>query len=343
VRALAALVALVAAGCASTRRPRSTVLVDSAVTDRSGGRARLVRELTAEVRASYARDRLDGTAAAAVIDPKVGLVVIGAGPSELAVGVAPSERWPIATVDGQRTKVVSRALDVYLSSDETVGWAFDEATFELPVCGRIASAPLRIMSVYVRDNDRWTAVAEHVAYPQAMGRWLDAATGPDGMRLPEAIDSQPEAKAAQAALAEAIAPDGDRALVWDGGPDALAAWPDPLQVARGGAVRLGPTLAAAIDAETVELDGLRLALAPSRTVAIASATLRARLAGRTPPIDARLRGSFVLERRAGARGGWQVKAALVSVPITDGALVGRTVGVAATTPRDGEVAMSCAP
>lgn len=342
MRRLAALAALATAtACPSARPPRSTTLVDSVVADRLGGRGRLARELADEVRASYLRDRLDGAAAGAVIDPKVGLVVIGAGPSDLAVGLAPIDRWPITTVNGASTQVVSRSLDVYLSADETVGWAFDEATLELPVCGRTASAPLRVFAVYVRDNDRWTAVAEHVAYPQPMGRWLDAATGADGMRMPEAVDGQPEAKAAQAALVEALAPDGDRAATWDGGPDALAVWPDPVQVARGAAVRLGPSLATALDADLVEVEGLRLALAPTRTVAIASATVRVRLVG-PPPITARLRGTFVLEQRAGKRAGWRVRAAILSVPITDGALVGRTVGVAASTPQEGVVAVSCA-
>lgn len=335
-----ALLAL-ATACPSARPARSTTLVDPVVADRLGGRGRLARELADEVRASYLRDRLDGAAASAVIDPKVGLVTIGAGPTDLTVGLAPVDRWPITSVNGAPTQVVSRALDVYLSADESVGWAFDEATLELPVCGKIASAPLRVFAVYVRDNERWTAVAEHVAYPQPMGRWLDAATGADGMRLPEAIDGQPEAKAAQAALVEAIAPDGDRAATWDGGPEALAVWPDPVQVARGGAVRLGPSLAASLDADLVELEGLRLALAPTRTVAIASATVRARLVG-PPAIEARLRGTFVLEKRVGKRAAWLVRAAIVSVPITDGALVGRTVGVSASTPRDGVVDVSCA-
>jgi|GEM_PF-4781874 len=337
VISLAALAAL--AACTSTGGTRRVGLVDSVVTDTSDSRGRLERELQDEVRSSYTKLSLDAAAAAAAIDPSVGLVAIGVGPSDVSVGLGPGTRWPVTTVDFRPIEIVSRALEVHLSADETVGWSFDVATLELPVCGRTATIPLRIFQVYVRDSERWSLVTEHLAYPQAMGRWLDAAVGPDGTRMPEAIERQPEAQAARAAIAEAIAPDGDR-TIWDAAPEALAVWPDATQVLRGGATRTGPTLAASLDASTVSLDGVRIGLGPGRAVAIASATLAARTErGAGDPVELRFRATFVVEHAVD--GAWRVRAAMVSVPVTAGALVGRTVGVTAGPPTGGNVTTTC--
>ncbi|MBK9037442.1 MAG: hypothetical protein IPL61_40395 [Myxococcales bacterium] len=345
MRRLIAVALLVAAGCPQARLSRRTALVDPALTDRNDGRGRLARELEAEVRASYLRPGLDAAAAAGIIDPAVGLVAIGVGPDDVAVGLAPSRRWPVTSVGGVPARVVARALEVYVASDETLGWAYDEASLELSVCGRVATIPLRVFQVYARDNDRWTLVAEHLAYPQPMGRWLDAAVGPDGARLPEAIERQAEAQAARAAIAEAISPAGDRVATWDASPDALAVWPDPLHVVRGSATRLGLSLAESLEARAITVEGMRLALGPSRQTAVASATLAAQIvhvdASGDHPIALRLRATFVLEQRGEARGAWRVRAAMVSVPITAGALVGRTVGITADSPHDGAVAVTC--
>lgn len=342
MRVVSAIAVAALASCATSSPARRTELVDSVVSDSGDARGRLLRELAEEVRESYQRTSLDATAAAASIDPSIGLVAIGVGPAELAVGLAPALRWPVTAVDGQPVALVSRALEVHLSADETVGWSFDEATLELAVCGRTAAIPIRIFQVHVRDSERWTLVAEHLAYAPAMGTWLDAARGPEGGRIPDALERQPESAAARAALAEAFAPDGERAL-WDAGPDALAVWPDAVQVLRGGAVAAGPTLATALDASLVDLDGVRLALGPSRAVAIASATLGARTtqAG-GEPLDLRLRATVVIER-TGDNGAatWRVRGAMVSVPVSARELIARTLGVIAAPPVNGNVTTSC--
>jgi hypothetical protein len=343
------VVVIATLACSTAGPSRTTALLDPAIRDPNDARGRLARELEAEVRASYQRPTLDAAAAAAVIDPSVGLVAIGVGPEDLAVGLAPTTRWPVERVGALSTSVVPRAIEVHVATDETLGWAYDEPTLELPVCGRVATIPLRVFQVYARDNDRWTLIAEHVAYPQAMGRWLDAAVGPDGHRLPDAaratpatrIEQQSGAMQARDALTQAVSPDGDRAATWDASPSALAVWPDPLHVLRGTATRLGPSLAATVDAEAITLEGLRLALGPSRHTAVASATLLARIARGASPVEVRLRATFVLEELSDRTHEWRVRAAMVSVPITAGALVGRVVGVAAATPRDGVVAVTC--
>lgn len=332
------------AGCPAPGPSRTTELRDPAVSDRDDGRGRLARELETEVRASYQRPGLDAAAAAAIIDPSVGLVAIGVGPSDLVIGPVTTGRWPVSSVGTRPTTVVSRALEVHVAVDESLGWAYDEATLELPVCGRVAAIPLRVFQIYARDADRWTLVAEHLAYAQSMGRWLDAAVRADGSKLPDAVEQQPDAVAARDVIAMAISPDGDRAATWDGAADALAVWPDPLQVLRGGATQLGPSLAASLEATAVSVDGIRLALGPTRQTAFATTTLLARTVradgGGERAVDVRLRASFVLEH-VGDAGPWRVRAAMVSVPITAGALVGRTVGMSATMSQDGVANVSC--
>jgi hypothetical protein len=197
-----------------------------------------------------------------------------------------------------------------------------------------------VAQVYVRDAERWTLVAEHAAYAQPMGRWLDTARGPDGAKVATAVENQLESKAAESALRQALASQDDRGL-WDDGASGLAVWPDPLHVLRRGAAGSGPGLAQSLGASNVTVEGLRLALGPTRAVAIASATLLARL-DRTDeagaPLDVRLRGSFVIERMGEA---WRIRLAVVSTPITVGALVGRSVGIVASLGGGGRVTTSC--
>lgn len=348
--AVAGCAAMVAA-CTGNRRGARTPLVDSAPAGEADPSGRLMRELELEVLSSYQRPSLDAAAAAAVIDASVGLTVFGIGPDDVAIGRALDERWPVVEVLAQRpgeeragevldVDVVSHRLELFLSADATVGWSYDDVSLRLPVCGRTASIPLRVAQVYVRDSERWTLVAEHAAYAQPMGRWLDGAKGLDGAKVATAVERQLESEAAQAALRIGLAPDGDRE-VWDGGAGGLAAWPDPLQVMRGGAARSGPSLAQSLTATAVTVEGLRLALGPTRAVAIANATLVARLDRDTEagaPLEVRLRGTFVVERFGEA---WRIRLAMVSTPITVGALVGRSLGTVASLSGGGRVATTC--
>lgn len=343
-----ALVSLVACGVAACngQKPAPRVpLVDSAPVNEGDTSGRLVRGLELEVLASYDRQELDSVAAAAAIDPSVGLSGFGVGPDDVMVGSSRDDRWPVTQVDGERAEIVSRRLELFLSSDQTVGWAFDQVSLRLRVCGRVASIPLRVAQVYVRDSERWTLVAEHVAYAQPMGRWLDGARGPDGGKLNGALENQLESKQAQDALAQLVSGEGDRAALWADAPGILAVWPDPLHVLRGGATRSGPSLARTLgDAGdvTVGIDGLRLALGPGRNVAIANSTLLAQVkrlrAGKDETVDLRLRGTYVLEREGEA---WKARFAMVSTPITTGALVGRSLGVVARLEARGRVVTSC--
>lgn len=344
-RALAAAVLAVttSGACGGNKSSARVPLVDSAPVVEADASGRLLRELEVEVVASYQRASLDPAAAAAVIDPSVGLTVFGVGPDHVAVGRGLDERWPIVEVSGDEVQIVSHRLELFLSADASVGWSYDDVSLRMPVCGRTASIPLRVVQVYVRDSERWTLVAEHAAYAQPMGRWLDGAKGPDGVKVATAIENQLESEAAQAALRTALSPDGD-ADAWDGSPGGLAVWPDPLHVLRGGGARSGPSLAQTLGAAAVTVEGLRLALGPTRSVAIASTTLLARLDRTVPaedgakPLDVRLRGTFVIERRAET---WRVRLALVSTPITIGALVGRTVGAGASLGGGGRVTITC--
>jgi hypothetical protein len=84
------------------------------------------------------------------------------------------------------------------------------------------------------------------------------------------------------------------------------------------------------------------ALGPGRNVAIANATLIAKVKrlrdGKEDPVDVRLRATYVLERVGDT---WKARFAMVSTPITTGALVGRSVGVVARLEPHGRVQTSC--
>jgi hypothetical protein len=131
--------------------------------------ATMARRLASSDRVRRFSAGLDAAAAAAIIDPAVGRAAIGVGPSDLVVGPVASGRWPVTAVAGRPTTVVSRALEVHVADDESLGWAYDEATLELPMCGRVAAIPLRVFQVYARDADRWTLVAASPARRWAAG------------------------------------------------------------------------------------------------------------------------------------------------------------------------------
>jgi hypothetical protein len=56
------------------------------------------------------------------------------------------------------------------------------------------------------------------------------------------------------------------------------------------------------------------------------------------PLEVRLRGTFVVERMGEQ---WRIRLAVVSTPITVGALVGRTVGAVASLGSGGRVSTTC--
>jgi hypothetical protein len=327
--AAAAAATVAALGCNGKRPITRTPLVDSAPVTEGDIGGRLVRELELEVLASYDREKLDFVAANSAIDPSVGFTVIGVGPGDVRTRTSPDDRWPIFKVADEPVRVVSRRLELFLSVDQTVGWSYDDISLRLEVCGRTASIPLRVAQVYVRDSERWTLVAEHVAYAQPMGRWLDSARGPEGAALPTSIEKQPESNAAQEAIAQLIASDDDRS-VWAAQVSTLAIWPDPLHVLRGGTTRSGPPLARTLGDPgdvSISIDGIRLALGPGRNGAIATATLLAKVkrlnAGKDETVEVRLRGTFVVERIGDS---WRARFAMVSTPITPGELVARSRG-----------------
>jgi hypothetical protein len=337
--------ALVLAACNGQKPAPRAPLVDSAPVNEGDTSGRLIRELELEVLASYERKELDYIAAQATIDQSVGLSGFGVGPDAVMQGSAPDDRWPVTEVAGEAVEIASRRLELFLSIDQSVGWAYDDVSLRLRVCGRTASIPLRVAQVYVRDSERWTLVAEHVAYAQSMGRWLDGARGPDGTKLTGAVEKQLESTQAQETLGLLVSGEGDRATLWANDLPVLAVWPDPLHVLRGNSARSGPSLVRTLGDPgdvSVSVDGLRLALGPGRNVAIANATLLAHVKrlrdGKEEPVDVRLRATYVIERVGDA---WKARFAMVSTPITTGALVGRSVGMVARVEAHGRVQTTC--
>jgi hypothetical protein len=316
-------------------------------------RGLLLRELEIEVAESYDIPTFELAVPSTAVSSRVGAVHIGVGPEELAAGVKGSvDRWPLLPLDPDGNpldEAMSKRLEMHLSDDLTAAWVFDEVSYRFPGCVvhdyetgldtyKTATVPLRMTAVFIRDGERWVLVLEHLSYPQRIGELVADADKLTGSKLRNGVD--PRAKQMEApikVLQRAVAVDTtpeERARVFSSDRAALALWPDPEQELRGGAVVEAAGLAAAFDAEKIELESWRIGMSPDPTggvgggsIAWAAVTLKLtarRVAGddiETVPI--RLRATFVLERRdVDGAPTWQVVQSHVSAPVSAPALIG---------------------
>jgi len=316
-------------------------------------RGLLLRELEIEVQEGYDIPTFELAVPGTAVSSRVGAVHIGVGPEEVTAGVKGAvDRWPLLPLDLDGIpldEVRSKRLEMHLSNDLTAAWVFDEISYRFPGCVvhdadgaedfyKIATVPLRMTAVFVRDGERWVEVLEHLSYPQRIGELVAGADGLTGVKLRNGVD--PRARPMEApikALQRAVAVDlssEERARLFASDRGALALWPDPEQELRGGAVVEAAGLAASFDAEKIELESWRIGMSPDPTggvgggsIAWAAVTLKLtarRVAGdEIETVPLRLRATFVLERRDvdGAQV-WQVVQSHVSAPVSAPALIG---------------------
>jgi hypothetical protein len=299
---------------------------------------RLRRELEAEILDGYSRtEMIDPQTWIGMTDPGVGLVRIGVGPDDLVwttkpEDVQPRKRWPLG--DGwARTKL----LQIHVTEDGSVAWAFDEVSWRLEVCGRTAVVPLRVTSFYLRDGERWVPMMEHVSYAQQVGAVLDnglAGVALEGQIGPDAAVTG--ATAVRVAVEGAIGArkDADKAALFASDADALVLWPDPAHELRGSAVVTGPGLADSFDASSVTIEGYRIGLAggggQGASIGWWAGTLR--LTARRVDegqaesiVQVRLRATVIVERTDDL---WRVVQAHVSAPISNADLASAVFGAA---------------
>lgn len=319
-------------------------------------RGLLLRELEVEVVEGYTIPTFDLAVPGTAVSSRVGAVHVGVGPAELAAGIKGSvDRWPLLPLDldgAPLDEAQSKRLEMHLSEDLTAAWVFDEVSYRFPGCvvtGRdgaldtykIATVPLRLTAVFVRDGERWVQVLEHLSYPQRVADLIAGASEfkPPGPALRNGLDPRAKPMTVPKELVQrAIAVDlgaEERTRIFASDRDALAIWPDPEHELRGGSVVSSVSLAEAFDATKTELKSYRMGMSPDPTggvgggsVAWAAITfeLTARRVtdeGDVIPVKLDLRASYVMERReVDGTPTWQLVQSHVSSPVSAPALIG---------------------
>lgn len=161
-RALIGLAAL-AAGCPGPPPRPVTGPSDRPGRDEDTRLTRQFDELQDDILTSYDRDE-PLEPATGMIDPRIGVLRIGAGPEDVYPAGAVGSRWPIAVDRLSRPEVRSKRLEIQIALDQTAGWMSDELSWRLWLCDRTVVIPLRITALYARDGDRWVAVFEHLSF-----------------------------------------------------------------------------------------------------------------------------------------------------------------------------------
>lgn len=311
-----ALAVLALAACANPPRRAPPPLADQVGTGAREQGVQAREELRAEILDAYQRDEPPELNTALL--PEVGPARIGAGPGDFLVDREldnAGSRWPL-TLDGETpSEARSKVLQLHAAADGSAAWMFDEVSWRITVCDRMLVIPLRVTALYARDGDRWVHAIEHVS-------WGAPATSAEpvlGRNVASASTSSELAAALAAAIAPLLANPIPAASSFATSSDAVLVGPTWSQEWHG-ADLIGKALAAgplAVEDQRAGVIGRDQARA---TVAYWVGNLRS-----TQRPQARLRATFVLERRAGQ---WTVVQGHVSAPIDDEHLAAMTLGAA---------------
>ncbi len=165
---LVALVLAVAA-CPGRQVKESAPLADPTAGTDGNVIASMIAELQDDVLTSYERDE-PPEVETGMIPPEIGGARIGVGPGDVLIAGelerAPS-RWPLRVDRDIATSVHSKRLETHLAQDLSAAWVFDELSWRITMCGRIAVIPLRMTMLYARDGDRWVPIFEHMSFGHA--------------------------------------------------------------------------------------------------------------------------------------------------------------------------------
>jgi ketosteroid isomerase-like protein len=317
VVSLSLLIVLCAVGCRRPEpvvaTPRAEVRPEAVLDDRM-----LRRDLEATVLENYQQLSLDNIEAyGEAIARNREVTLIGVSAREVVAGVNLRRAGRGRSLyRALRPTIYSKNLEVHLSRDASVGWVFDEVSYRVPYLGRVASIPIRVTAVYVRDIDRWVLAMEHLSYAVPDDEVLALAVN-GGLRAPRALPSAAPSAGLGQLLARVVTQvhhgeRGERRL--SAAEDALVLFPDPGREHHGDAIREAKTLASVYGAGgKVELLERRIALSPGGSVAWMAANLRVRTTFNDEPLAIGLRATYVLENRGSL--GWEVVQMHVSVPM----------------------------
>lgn len=323
--ACAAALAALAACSSATKRSLPPLADQVANGDRDPEQA-LLAELQAEVLESYERDDPPDLETAVL---PIGAARIGVGPGDVLVDqelVNASSRWPLMIDAETPTAVRSKRLELHLAKDRSAAWVFDEVSWRIEICKRTLVIPLRLASLYARDGDRWVLAVEHLS----TGAELPSAGPLIGRSFPSAEVSRDLGDDVSRSVALLLrGPVPESPLVSTGAEAALLG-PSWSQEWHGAAV-----LAEQLFDGSISIEDSRIGVVGRDPARATIAYWVGNLIGTAVSGQrARLRATFVLERRPGATGApksssrWVVVQGHVSLPVDDETLAQSAVGSA---------------
>ncbi|MBI4509265.1 MAG: nuclear transport factor 2 family protein [Deltaproteobacteria bacterium] len=220
-------------------------------------------------------------------------------------------------IPGRGFQIVSKALEVHLSADKTVGWVFDEISYRVKHKGKIAAFPLRVTSVYERHDSSWLLVAKHVSRGVPDDDALALAMqgrAPLPKTMGTTSSSVASVKEVQDILQRLIHDEDDsrvRHVSLDA--DSLLIGSDPDRERRGPEIAEEATIRSHFGYDmSVRGTDLRVELSRSGSVAWAAANVIVEGARADRTVTLPLRVTWVLERRDNA---WVVVQAHSSMPV----------------------------
>ncbi|MEZ4360527.1 MAG: nuclear transport factor 2 family protein [Kofleriaceae bacterium] len=325
--ALAAALALVACGNAARRVPPP--LADQVSGGDRDARQSLINELQIELLDSYERDEPPELDTAVL--PVVGAARVGVGPGDVLVAQElddnASSRWPLTLSPSTPSTVRSKRLRISLAQDRSAAWISDEVSWRIEVCGHTLTIPLRLTALFARDGDRWVMALEHLS----TGVDLAAQGELMGRSIPPAEASAELAAAVATSVTDALRVPLESSPRISTEPDSLLLGPGWFQEWRGdegigqrwvdGALAIAQTTDGGAPAPARRVGAVGRSV-DSATVAYWVGNLTATTASQG---RARLRASFVLERRNGV---WVVVQGHVSAPVDDQTLARAAIGSA---------------
>ena len=332
------VIVLAFAGCAACAAwtgctPRRVAVPTTPILDDSGerglDRSALARDLEITIRESYAS--LSGGYDEAYLDGLARdrrLVLIDVGPDDVLVGFDAKACKMRQQFEDRRIEIISKRLEVHVTTDGTAGWSFDELSYRILHEGRRVIIPMRATGVYERRNGRWLLVQEHVSYGVADDEVWDYAAGKHaGTPAPlDSYTSPGDAAGKARALLERAAgggesPLGDGATTLVLGSDPDAEWRGADAVAHG-------SLGAIYGADKgYQVRDLRVKTSATGQLAWAAANVIVSSTVEGQPIGLPLRVTWVLEQREDT---WRVVQVHASVPVPASELSLRVFGTAIT-------------
>jgi hypothetical protein len=302
-RSLGLATAIACAGCPKPVATQRELPRDPVTGGEADPRTAMIAELQDDIFDSYERDdppeiRTDMLPSIAGTGHKVGTARIGVGPMDMWIGdevAHAASRWPLV-VDRDASEARSKRLDIHLAQDGSAAWMFDELSWRIKVCGRIAVVPLRITALYAHDGDRWVPVFEHLSFGHQVVPARQAT------RAGKEIRSEVVARDVADAISEALNPvlagtlrDPNVVAI---NPDALVLGPDVGSEWHGPSPLGGPIVDGKLTTEARRIGTIGRTVAAS-TIAYWVGTLIAEQPATptSPGGKARLRGSFVFEKR----------------------------------------------